>query len=118
MATASNITGLDDTVADGIKVRELVSFFFITLPVTTYIPLLSATSFRNKVEQYITDKRVPVLVTNTPVVLVVITVRQGMVVLLVLNIRISPAIVKLVLVESVVVISMAAGGSTTVNGVN
>lgn len=49
------------------------------------------------------------LVTATPAALVVMTVRQGTVVLLVPDTRITPVIVKLLPVESVVLTSVVAG---------
>lgn len=49
------------------------------------------------------------LVTATPTALVVMTARQGTVVLLVPDTRITPVIVKLLPAESVVVTSVVAG---------
>lgn len=68
-------------------------------------------SFSKEVEQHTTDKPVSVAVTVTPAALVVMTVRQGTVVLLLPNTRTSPVTVKTFPEESVVVISVVGIGA-------
>lgn len=70
---------------------------------------MSAVGYGEEVEQHTTDEPVSVLVIATPSALVVMTVRQGTVVLLLPDMRISPVTVKLFPAESVVVISVVAG---------
>lgn len=70
---------------------------------------MSAIGCDEEIEQHTTDEPVSVLVTATPAALVVMTVRQGTVVLLVPDTRITPVIVKLLPVESVVLTSVVAG---------
>jgi hypothetical protein len=90
---------------------ESLCFVFATLSVTTRITLLLATGFGEEVEQHTIDEPVSVLVTVTPAALVVMIVRQGTVVLLVPDMRISPVMVKLFPAESVVVISVVGIGA-------
>lgn len=66
--------------------------------------------FSNEVEKHTMDEPVSVLVTVIPALSVVITVRQGIVVLVVPNVSITPVIVKLLPTESEVVISVVARG--------